>query len=276
MKLKYKSYLITLVTISTFFWSCQPEQEVEPIDSPDDNPVATIEPVGTISTSVNEGDTLMYMVSLESFIEMAVDWSTVIDDASTADITDIADGQGSILPYTKEGQVVLVIADDRFPEKSETLKAEINASEDIGYNWQLNPDSDSEMVDVTVNNVNSDDALTIGLRWANADDDWDLIIERPDESLSFAAATGNNPEVNEVTLTTDADDGEYLILVDPYEVSSSMTEFELNYSTPDGSVTENTVSFIEAESENYSKSQDYFIVGKVVKTGSNYVVDITL
>ena len=57
--MKIRNIYLVILTAGIVLTSCFPEQEVEPVDPPDDNPMVTITPAKDYS-NVKEGDTLIF------------------------------------------------------------------------------------------------------------------------------------------------------------------------------------------------------------------------
>ena len=149
-----KEYIVSIRTAMIAFVicviSCTPEQEVAPIEPPDDNALITITPDAAYST-VREGDELSYTITVDKMLSHSVEFTPVFTSLSTADGDDIEVVGGKLEAYAMSTTIMIIISADAIPETIENLKFEISAKEDYYWNWQLHPDSDREMVDVTIN-----------------------------------------------------------------------------------------------------------------------------
>lgn len=140
--------------------SCE-EQEVAAVKSPENNPLVTIAPDGDYST-VHEGDTLWFSLTLDKMIENPVEFVPVLSSSSTADEDDF-EVLGGVLPaYALSGKVGVIVLADALPEPGETLAFEVNADDDYAWNFQLNPNYARQTV--TVNVLNYD----FSLEWSEA------------------------------------------------------------------------------------------------------------
>lgn len=215
-----KKYIYNLVGCAAFMaavTSCFPEQEVAPIDPPTDNAVTTITPQADYA-NVQEGDTMYFDVAVDKMVRQTIDFSAVFTENSTADASDIEIISGSLPAYKLNATIAIVVLADGLAEANETLSFHLDASEDIGYNFQLHPDSDSEMVEAAV----SDYDFTLDFSGTYEDKDmcdWhvdlDIIIFNADQTVvNYDGATGDCPL--ETGSFSSLPDDTYNIYVDHY------------------------------------------------------------
>jgi hypothetical protein len=133
--------------------------------------------------------------------------------------------------------MTITVLEDDFPEPTEKLALEIGAF-DIADNWQLNPASDVEAVNLDLTNVNQEGVLTIAISWPNHDDDLDMYIFSAtinDDWGGNDGATGNNPEILTSLWPSDPN-GTYYVGIDPYHLEASSTPYTFHIGFEDGTV----------------------------------------
>ncbi len=269
--------LVPVLALVTLFYSCYPEQDIEPVDSPDDLPNAVIEPAASNSDNPMEGDTLTYNITVDKLVANDVDFSVVFGDGNEIDSDDIEVIGGTLLQHRFETSISIVLIEDNIPEIDEPLNFSISAEEDITWNWQLGPASEVETLNFALPNVNNPDALTLTFAWDDPDHemDFDLFVEHATEGSVSAQTTGDNPEID-MGLLNEYPDGTYYIGVDPYDVQDGDINFEVRFGEPNGDVEVFEGVFNVANLDDYQ--QDTFTawawptyrVLTVVKSGDNY------
>lgn len=217
--------------------SCDQEQKVEPVVGPENKAVVTIERTDGGSSTVTEGDVLVYTITSNKMVETAIDFSTLFAAASGASEGDFEITGGTLAPYDLSTTMTITVANDGFPELTEKLEMDISAA-NWGQNWQLNPSSDVEKVALDVANVNEEGVVTIGLNWPDNHDDLDFYITTSSGANwgGSASATGAIPEINTSLWPSDPD-GTYYVLVDPYHLEGkTATNYSIHIGLEDGTV----------------------------------------
>jgi hypothetical protein len=236
----YKLLGLALLVVGVI--SCDTaSQDVEPVVSPDGYPVATF--VNSTGTTVTEGDTIIYDISIDKTIDRAITFS-FNQTGGTCNSDDYYVVPAVISPYYKSAQLLIVFNKDYDYTASETLIGTIGAFS-IADRYLLNLSTVNPTLNATVNNYVSD-IVDVVLEWSQevtvqdiveveltaeeygneytytitdtvdivvdvADEvDWDIFVIDGDGNLVDMAATGNNPEELELNLP----DGEYLIVTD--------------------------------------------------------------
>lgn len=181
MKTKYL-YAVILVA-GMLLTSCFPEQDVEPVDPPGDNPMVTITPGGDYS-SIREGDVLTFDITVDKMIQSPLTFEVVMADGSTADDHDFTTAGATLAAFSKSTTLTVIVAADQEIEGQETLAFSIIP--DFHWDWQINPESDKEPVTATVKD------LSFTLDWSAGtyegtdlcewDVDLDLFAENADGS----------------------------------------------------------------------------------------------
>jgi hypothetical protein len=234
---KYIYKALALLAFTGILASCYQEQDVEPVVPASTKAVITIERVDGLS-SVSEGDTLEFVITSSKMLESSIDFSAILAETAVAEEeVDYAVIGGVLSPYSTSTTMQVVVLDDGFPEMSEKLAFEIDAAS-VGQNWQLNPESEVETVDVDVANINQEGVITIALTWPNHDDDLDMYIfsvEEDDDWGGFDAATGANPEINTNLWPSDPN-GTYYVGIDPFHLEEASTPYTFHIGMEDGSV----------------------------------------
>jgi hypothetical protein len=219
-------------------------QDAEPVISPDGYPIATfVNKTGT--TTVDEGDTLVYQVSIDKTIDRSLTFS-LKQTGGTCDGDDYSVVPAIIQPYTKTADLLIIFNEDYDFDATETLDGTIGIFS-LAEKHLVNPATQNPTISVTVNNYISD-ILEVALYWSQevkvldiveveltaeeygneytytitdtieitvdvADEvDWDIYVLDGEGATVDAAASSGNPEVLESTLP----DGEYIIWADLY------------------------------------------------------------
>lgn len=216
-------------------------QDAEPVISPDGYAVATF--VNKTGTTVSEGDTIIYEVTLDKTIDRAVTIS-FRQTGGTCNADDYSVEPAVIQPYTKKANLLIIFHEDYDFAASETLTGTIGAFS-IADKYLLNPTTVNPTLTATVNNYVSD-ILAVYLSWGQevtveeiveveltaeeygneytvivedtvevtvdvADEvDWDILVFDSNGDLVDMGATASNPEELELNLP----DGEYTIYAD--------------------------------------------------------------
>ncbi len=215
MKNKYITSFYCFLLAGLVLAACYPEQDVEPVDSPENNPVVTITPVGDYS-SVSEGDTLTFKISVDKMIRYSLSFDVALRDGSVADGDDFVSEGATLPPFTTSTEISFVIVPDAEPEEDETIAFEF--SRDYHWDWQINPETGKETFSSTIKD------MTFSLDWSagtyngadlcEAGVDLDLYLVG-DEINDFTGATGSCP-VEYGTLGIPVD-GTYKIIVEYYD-----------------------------------------------------------
>lgn len=258
--------------------SCYPEQEVAPVDSPNDNPTVTIEPQGDYST-ITEGDTLKYTITTSAFVKDNVTYAVELQESAAADATDFEVIGGVLGAYSGSTELWIVVLADDFPEEAEAFNFEISAESDMAWNWQINPASDVEVINGTIVNVNDPTLLTVAMQWVDPEHviDFDMLIEGATLGSWGTAATADNPEISTAIWNADDDDTFY-VGVDPFAVVDGDISFTFHVGHPDGSVEIFEGVFNKDNLGDYTTDQftawgiPMYRIATVVKTGSSYDV----
>lgn len=154
--------LAGLVLLIVGFAACDTaDQDTAPVISPENKPIATFTPLTSYST-LTEGDTVIYNVSIDKTIDRAVTATARIIEG-TIDEDDFVVTPGTILPYTNTASVMVIFNQDWDAEAAETVKFEIGVF-GIADRYLLHPTVVNPTLDLTVNNYVSD-VLTTEFSW---------------------------------------------------------------------------------------------------------------
>lgn len=254
-------------------WSCE-EQEVAEVISPDGYPTATYTTTFSGSTAT-EGDVITYNIKLDKPLDYALTFSAWMEDFDNNILDshdDVVLSEATIPAYETEATLTIEFVDDNFPEAAEKGKIYVGIH-DIGYRYDLNPKTVNPVLDLTVNNLNSTDGLTVAVNWANHDDDWDFFLV--DEAITgeysgYGAATGSIPEI--LIAAADIPDGTYFVEADPYDVGTSKTDFTVSLGFANQSVSTLEFSYDFAEAANYEGGAFGARMLKIVKSGTTFTV----
>ena len=246
-------------------------QDVAPIDSPDDNPTATITARGDVS-SITEGDTLWFDIVVDAFVANDIDFGVTVLDGSELTLHRDYEviGSPTLRAYTDSANIGIVILDDGHPEIAEATNFEVSAASDYAWNWQLSPASTQFEITSTVESVNLADTVAVGVEWDDDGDDWDFAVYDADSAYYDGVESGANPEVIYRLFAEDAPDGDYYVTVFPWDVSNDVSDLytsvvKLN---GDAEVVTTTVD-LNAEMDDIG---GYIVLATITKSGSTITV----
>lgn len=278
-------YKIGALAFSMLVLAACDEQEVEAPMDPATKPTVTITRIDDAG-SIEEGDTLIFEITTSKMLEH----NSVAFVPSFADVAEVEEGldydfEGGVLaPFTTSTTLTVYVYDDGFPEADENFNFEIVAP-NWGQSWQLNPQSDVEVIESSVANVNDPESLTIAFGWDDPEhhSDFDLLVNYGETSWG-AAASSANPEIDNSISHNDegginVNDGTYYVGVDPYDVPDEVTSYTISVGYPDGRVETFQGTFDQSKLDSYPT--DYFAAYEtdmyrmlvVEKNGDQYTVD---
>lgn len=245
------NYIAGFALILVMITSCdQASQEASPIVEPDDSyPVATFT-TNFSGNTVTEGDTIMYTINLNKTIDRPITFDAIVTDGTVNSNDYVAQSVTVPAYYTEATMYIIFIADD-FPEESETINIELGITNQA-EKYLVHPSTTYPALDLTVNNYNDPEALTIAYGWDTENDDIDLLGVY-EESVPYyapvgtllswlAAASSDNPEIAKIStdVSLDSDNlpnadpvGTYYIGIDPYHVEGSSFNFTISIGHPD-------------------------------------------
>lgn len=172
---KYIKYnLLGLALLALVMAGCDTaSQEVAEVISPDDYPQVTFETDAT-GTAYSEGDTIVYTVTLEKWLDRAITFSArVVGGDATGD--DFTVKPAVISPFTSSAELMIVINEDDAADPDETVSMEIGAFS-IADRYLVHPDTENPVIDFTIENWESD-VLQMAFYW---DRDVDVNPNYPD------------------------------------------------------------------------------------------------
>jgi len=264
---KYLYNIIGLFLLGIFAISCDSaQQDVSPIVSPDDNPVATF--ISDFSGStITEGDTITYSISLDKPHTTSLTFSVKVT-GGTADESDIEVISGTIPAFHTETEVQIIISADNFPEESETIDLEIGLFS-FAEMYVLNPSVVNPTPSFTIANYNAPNSLTISFGWEDDNDDYDVyIVDEGINNVFSQGATSSNPEA--LSLGNSAPDDTYYVEVDPYYLENPSTTLTFSIGHPDQTVEFFTATFDSSLLDEYEEGGIGYRIFKIVKSGSTY------
>lgn len=238
--------LIGLALFTVSFVACETaDQDTAPVISPDNKPTATFTPLTSYST-VTEGDTVIYNVSIDKTIDRSLTATARLVEG-TADEDDFVVLSGIIKPYSTSASVMIIFNQDWDVEDSETVKFEFGVFS-IADKYMLHTNTVNPSLSLTVDNYVSDvlgvlvgwsqEVTMLDTIWRDVDMggwtmtifdtvevvtdagdeiDWDIFVSEADgfdisdpwsSNITDVAATGDNPEELEIV---GYPDGEYII-----------------------------------------------------------------
>ncbi|MCD4832410.1 MAG: hypothetical protein K8R31_01340 [Bacteroidales bacterium] len=228
MRKNLKYYVIGLALLMVSFVSCdQASQEVSPIVVPDSS-YPVVEALTLVNTgAINEGDTIVYTVSINKPISHSLTFAPVLDTVATTLVehVDFDIISATIDPWETEGELWIVTYADMYPESDGVVAFSIIVNS-LAEMYLLHPDNVFPSASVTVANYISNELflefawdvdidLGFGIYPAGANVDFDIFMSPgatydpsdPWASVDYTyyAATGNEPELIDMTGAADGD-----------------------------------------------------------------------
>ncbi len=250
-------------------------QEVEPVISPDNYPVATFT-TDFSGETVNEGDTISYVITVDKQLDKSVTFHVIPDTGNVADDHDYEYAPAVLQPYTSEVSMDVIFPQENLVEGSETFSFEIGATS-LADKYLLNPSTENPAHDLTIVNVNVEGKLTINMDWNNHDDnDFGVYSETADYTgvWSLDGATGDQPEIDMTIWNSDPDGDYYLGIWDwgnpPFDYVFTFGLDDNSMETLEGSFNGTTAADLY---DTFLYSEDYppfYKVIKITKSGSSY------
>lgn len=163
MRKIFKYNLLGLAFLAIGIVACDTaSQDVSPVVSPDGYAKATFTTSFTGST-VNEGDTITYNISIDKMIDRSLTFSARINEG-TADASDLTVLSGVLAPYTLTTTVKIIFNKDWDVEPVETMKIEIGVFS-IADRYLVNKTTVDPILTLSLNNYVSP-ILGISVNWA--------------------------------------------------------------------------------------------------------------
>lgn len=160
---KYMKYnLLGLALLAVVMAGCDTaSQEVADVISPDGYPHVTFETDAT-GAAFAEGDTIIYTITLEKWLDRAVTFSARIigGDATNADFTITP---AVISPFTSSADLMIVIDQDDPDDPDETVTFEIGAFS-IADRYLVHPDTENPTLEFSIANWESP-VLQMSFSW---------------------------------------------------------------------------------------------------------------
>lgn len=242
MRKYIKFNILGLMLIVMALVSCdQASQDVSPIVDPSGAPLPTFVTDFSAAT-VNEGDTIIYKISLNKQLDRSVTFSARVIGGTASD-EDFIVKRATIKPYSNNATLTIVVDQDYAADIAETVELEIGVF-GIADNFLVNENTVNPVLKFSINNF-VDDTLEMVFDWgkdifvnagyhdfpdygwekpaaSNVDYDiWladatDFDINDPWANyLGWLAGTPNSPETAALELT-DLPVGSYVIMADLY------------------------------------------------------------
>jgi len=276
--LKYE--LIGLALIIIGFNACNTaSQDVEPVISPDNYPIPTFTPS---ATTVDEGDTFKYTITLDKMLDRSLTFTPVITGGTATEGDDFTITPGVLPPYTDTGELVIAVNEDGFPEESETLEFKVEISS-LGERYLVNPGTVYPTgTTLTLNNVNDPTLLTIVFSWPTEDDmdivTWSDTEDYPMTEWGDGGASSSNPETDKSIWLSDPI-GTYYVNIMDWDAGIDF-DYTFILGHPDGSTQIITGTFTGTDKSGYTNdhwtawggSYDSYRVLKVVNDGTGFTV----
>lgn len=275
--------IIFLLTAGSLVIACDKTEVAEVID-PNTYPIATFEmedpnQQGAIFEEAT-GGTIAIDVTLDRPVARNTEFTAYPTENNMAVPEEEFEVSNAVISgSTTTGQINISILGDDFPEPDETVELMVKSVEGTdgeSYDMLLNPATEPLILTFTIANSNSDQALTVGLKW-NEEQAVDIDMALMDSTGAELAlqATGNNPEINEFIPNT-APDGTYYVSIQPYEIITPQFEYTFGISAPNGEITTFEGVFdtenLAAYTADSSQLGEVYRLVKIVKAGTNYTL----
>ncbi|HET8839805.1 MAG TPA: hypothetical protein VFM82_12520 [Flavobacteriaceae bacterium] len=274
--MKYINRLLTVGLFGIALISCDAEkrdQDVSPVGSLENKPTASVS-TDVSGGTIEEGTSITFTVTQDKPTNFGVTYKATV--TGDVDEDDYEVGSLTIPAYSTEGTMTLTFFDDMFPEESENVEVHITVAAVDSASLLANGDLDVAY-NYTLTNVNSTEALTVGLKW-NEDQAVDIdmsLLDANGDELAYQA-TGDYPEINEF-IPNSAPNGIYYISIQPYEVVTPQWEYTFGISEPNGEVTTFTGVFDGENLDAYTADMsptlgEVYRLVKIVKNGTDYTL----
>jgi len=202
---KYINLKSILLGALIVFTSCQEDQDVDPIQSTSDYPIASFTLTGG-STSFNERSepVFVYDIVLDKPLLRNVDISAIQVGGTATLHEDYDIVNATILPYTTTGQITIMIHNDAVVEGMETLELEIITGPSLANKFLLNPSSDLPTLSLEIDDWvfcfwTLDSRDTYGDGWNGG------AVRVESEGITTDYATSGSQDIFEIPLTDGAD-----------------------------------------------------------------------
>lgn len=278
--------IIGAIAFVAFVASCDllrtAEQDASPVISPNDKPMVTY--TANISgETLEEGQTLVYTISIDKPIDRALTFSAHQIGGTAMEEADYIATTVVLQPYTTEAKMEIAIVADDYPEESETLNLEIGIF-GIAERYLIHPDTENPIVvDLTIQNVNDPEALTIVMGWPDPEHEFDFDIvtwsnttENPMTEWGDGGASGDNPETDKSIMLADPA-GTYFVNIMDWDSGPFSYKFSIGH--PDGKVEfiegtfdRSATDYINDPWTAWGDSYDSFRVLKVENSGTGFTV----
>ena len=224
--INYKTIAL-LALFVVFAVSCDTaQQDVEPIQSTDNYPIATFE-VSDPVVSEAGGAMVTVDITFDKAIDRSVSFSGTKISGSATEHKDF-EIHGAIVPaFGTSAQLIIEIFEDVEPEDLETIQIQIDRPS-LASQYLINPISVLPLIDITIDNYVSEN-LNISFDWQKgitiggntyptcSNIDMDILAFKDGVFTGdWQAATGDCPETYEMT-PANYPDGEYVFLHDLYQ-----------------------------------------------------------
>ncbi|VAX36597.1 hypothetical protein MNBD_UNCLBAC01-1185 [hydrothermal vent metagenome] len=270
--------LLAIIFIVSALSSCVESQEVEPVQSTADYPVATFNTDADLS-NIKKGDVIVYTITMDKMMNTDITFGIRVGADSEADESSFEVSGGVMDAFAKETTLNITVLQDNFPEVDKSMAIEVGAF-DLGTRFLLNPTTSNPKIATQLVNVNDPDALTVNFGWDDPEHETDLdllVISELYGSWS-TAATSANPEID-LSVTNDDDDDIFYFGFDPFDVPNEVTNYTVRVGHPNGTVEVFEGVINKSTITNDFIADDFAAWGipsyrliKVIKTGDNYVV----
>lgn len=270
--MKVKNIYALMLAAAAVLTSCFPEQDVEPVDPPDNNPMVTITPRGDYS-SIKEGDTLTYDITTDKMIQSPLAFELVLDEGATADGDDFVVSGGTLAAFSPATTLQVIVNADMIPETGETFAFSIQP--DFHWDWQIHPESDKEPTTIALKDLDYTLDWSAGTYEEEDMCEWGIdldifLLNAAQDEGDFSGATGACP-VEHGTMTELPDDT-YDIYVDYYNgdipaLAGATIPYVVTFSNNNGEL-----YTIEGSFNSDDVGAATHVIGQVVVSGGSYTL----
>lgn len=232
-KMLYKILGLALLVVGAV--ACDTaSQDVEPVVSPDGYTIATF--VNATGTTVAEGDTIIYNITLDKTIDRSVTFS-FRQTGGTCDGDDYTVKPGVVAPYTMTASLLIIFHEDFDVDATETLIGEIGVFS-IADRYLLNSATEFPTLNATVTNYITD-YVDVVLSWSQEVTVQDIVeVELTAEEYGIEYTYTIIDTVDITVDVAEKVDWDMLVLDESYNIvdmsTTSINPEELSLNLPDG------------------------------------------
>ncbi|MDF1571341.1 MAG: hypothetical protein P1P82_06965 [Bacteroidales bacterium] len=272
----FKYLLFGLALMMVVIAGCDTaSQEVSPVISPDDYPVATFT-TDFSADEITEGDSIVYTITTDKMIDRAITFH-VTQKAGSVDDHDFTYEPAVLQPYTTEVELKIFFLAENLVEETEDISFEISPIS-MADKYLLNPSTEYPEHDLNIVNYNDPTLLTINFYWDDENDNdiavWSDTDDYPQTLWSLGGATTAVPEMDMSIWLADPA-GDYYVNI--FDWGNPSFNYTFVFGLPDGTM-QTVEGFFDVDNlDQYTldvayDAYDTYRVIKVVNSGTSFTI----